>query len=162
MFLNSQKSTEPIKLCECQKKKCIWNTKYTIQHRIERSQATKSIQYNIHDTKSYELPNCVNDKKCAYIFKKSFWFRTIKLCECQKKCIWNTKYTIQHRIKRSQSTKSIQYNIHDTKSCELLNCVNEKNVHMFLKSRFGSVLSNCLNARKKMHLEYEIHNTAWN
>ncbi|TMW47276.1 hypothetical protein DOY81_007647 [Sarcophaga bullata] len=30
-----------------------------------------------------------------------------------------TKYTIQHSIERSQTTKSIKYNIHDTKSCEL-------------------------------------------
>ena len=38
------------------KKKYIWNTKYTIQHSIKRSQTTKCIQYNINDTKSYELP----------------------------------------------------------------------------------------------------------
>ena len=36
-----------------------------------------------------------------------------------KKYIWNTKYTIQHSIECSQTTKCIQYNIHDTKSCKL-------------------------------------------
>ncbi|TMW47060.1 hypothetical protein DOY81_007859 [Sarcophaga bullata] len=33
----------------------IWNSKYTIQRSIKLSQITKYIQYNIHDTKSYEL-----------------------------------------------------------------------------------------------------------
>ena len=42
---------------------------------------------------------------------------------------WNAKYTIQHRIERSQTSKSIQYNIHDTMSCEL---ANEKNVYKFI------------------------------
>ena len=32
-------------------KKYIWNAKYTIQQSIERSQTTKCMQYNIHDTK---------------------------------------------------------------------------------------------------------------
>ena len=40
------------------KKKYIWNTKYTIQHSMKRSQTIKCIQCNPHDTKSYELPNC--------------------------------------------------------------------------------------------------------
>ena len=37
-------------------------------------------------------------------------------------------------------------------------------IHIFLhvfKSCVGFVLSNCLNVNKKMHLEYEIHNTAY-
>ena len=34
----------------------ILKAKYTVPHIIERSQATKCIQYNIHDTKSCELP----------------------------------------------------------------------------------------------------------
>ena len=38
------------------KKKYIWNSNYTIQQSIERTQTTKCIQYNIHDTKSCELP----------------------------------------------------------------------------------------------------------
>ena len=37
------------------KKKYFWHIKYTIQHSIERSQTSKYIQYNIHDTKLYEL-----------------------------------------------------------------------------------------------------------
>ena len=36
-----------------------------------------------------------------------------------QKYISNSKYTTQHRIERSQTTKCIQYNIHDTMSCEL-------------------------------------------
>ena len=71
-------------------KKYIWNAKYTIQHRIERSQTTKyystnSIQYNIHDPMSCELRNCFKNtqtngvffstKKCTLYFKKfSFVF----------------------------------------------------------------------------------------
>ena len=47
----------------------------------------------------FVLPNCLNAKK--------------------KKYFWNAKYTIQQRIERSQTTKCIQYNIHDTLSCEL-------------------------------------------
>ena len=43
---------------QTQKKKYIWNAKYTTQHRIERSQTIKCTQYNIHDTMSCELPNC--------------------------------------------------------------------------------------------------------
>ena len=38
----------------------IWNAKQTIQHRIERSQTTKCIQYDIYDTMSCELPNCLS------------------------------------------------------------------------------------------------------
>ena len=45
--------------CSNAKKKYIWNENYTMQHRIERSQTTKCIQYNIHDTMSCELPNCL-------------------------------------------------------------------------------------------------------
>ena len=39
-----------------------------------------------------------------------------------KKYIWNMKYTIQHIIKLSQTTRSIQHNIDDTKSCDLSKC----------------------------------------
>ena len=35
----------------------------------------------------------------------------------KKKYIWNAKNIIQHRIEHSQTTKYIEYNIHDTKSC---------------------------------------------
>ena len=70
----------------------------------------------------YMLSNCLNAKK---------------------KYISNTKYTIQHNTERSQTIKCSQYNIYDTKSCELPNYC-----HMFLKSCIGFVLSNCLNAKK--------------
>ena len=66
----------------------------------------------------FVLSNCVNEKNAymfTYVFKKSFWFRCYQI-------VWNMKYTIQHRIERSQATKSNQYNIHDTESCELCNC----------------------------------------
>ena len=53
----------------------------------------------------FALSNCLNAKK-----KK------------KKIYIWNAKNTIQHRIERSQTIKCIQYNIHDTMSCELPNC----------------------------------------
>ena len=43
-----------------------------------------------------------------------------------KKYIWNAKYPIQHRIEHSQTTKCIQYNIHDTMSSELLKYFIEK------------------------------------
>ena len=46
------------------KKKYIWNAKYRIQRRIKGSQTIKCIQYNKHDTKSYELPK--------YYVRKSF------------------------------------------------------------------------------------------
>ena len=42
-------------------------------------------------------------------------------CLNVKKYIRNAKYTIQHSIERSQTTKCIQYNIRDAKSCELPN-----------------------------------------
>ena len=58
-------------------------------------------------------------------FKSSVAF-LLSNCLNAKKYIWNTKYTIQHGIERLQTTKCIQYNIHDTKSCEL---PNEKNVY---------------------------------
>ena len=72
----------------------------------------------------FVLSNCVNAKNVymfSYVFQKYYLFRAIKLFICQKKkkYIWNAKYSIQHRIDRSQTTKCIQYNIHDTKSCEL-------------------------------------------
>ena len=37
----------------------IWKAKYTIQQRIERSQTTKCIQYNVHVTKACELPELI-------------------------------------------------------------------------------------------------------
>ena len=59
----------------------------------------------------------------SYVFQKLYWYRAIKLFECQKKkkYIWNTKYTIQHSIESSQTIKCIQYNIHDTVR---VNCPN--------------------------------------
>ena len=41
--------------CLNAKKIYIWNAKYILQHWIEHSQTTKCIQYNIHDTMSFEL-----------------------------------------------------------------------------------------------------------
>ena len=55
----------------------------------------------------------------------------VKLFKCQKKYISNAKYTIQHRIEPSQTIKCIQYNIHDTMSCELPTSV-KKNLYFFL------------------------------
>ena len=43
----------------------------------------------------------------------------------KKKYISNAKYTIQHRIEPSQTIKCIQYNIHDTMSCELTTSVKQ-------------------------------------
>ena len=123
-------------------RKYIWNKKYTIELSIDHSQRTKCIQYNLYEIESCELPNVfksLNVKRCigfvlsnsvneknvymfSYVFQKSCWFPAIKSFKCQKKKnIWNAKYTIQHRIECSQTTKCIQYNIHDTKSCELPN-----------------------------------------
>ena len=48
-------------------KKYIWSTKYTIQHRIERSQASKCIQYDIYDTMSCELPKYKICNKCTHV-----------------------------------------------------------------------------------------------
>ena len=42
--------------CLNAKTNTFWNLIYTIHHSFERSYTTKCIQYNIHDTKSYELP----------------------------------------------------------------------------------------------------------
>ena len=58
------KSSDGFMLSNClnakkKKNKYIWNTKYTIQHRTECSQTAKCIQYNLQDTKSCELPNCL-------------------------------------------------------------------------------------------------------
>ena len=55
------------------------------------------------------------------LFKSCVGFVLLNCLNATKKNIWNTKYTIQHIIERSQTTKCIQYNIHDTKSCELPN-----------------------------------------
>ena len=100
-----------IKLFMC-RKKCNWNTKYIIQHRIEHSQTTKSIRYNIHDTKSRELPICFQK-----VFKNLYWFHGIKLCECQKTAfgIRNTQYSIA--LSHSQTTKSTTYTIQSSVNC---------------------------------------------
>ena len=52
-------------------------------------------------------------------FKSWVGFMLSNCLNIKKKYIWNTKYTIQHSTERSQKSKCIQYNIHDTKSCEL-------------------------------------------
>ena len=54
-------------------------------------------------------------------FKNSVGFVLSNCLNAKKKYVWNAKYTIQHRIERSQTAKCIQYNLHDTKSCELPN-----------------------------------------
>ena len=56
-----------------EKKKYIWNVKYTIQLSIDRSQTIKCIQYNLHDTNSYELPKRFH---CCKIYVKSgtIWY----------------------------------------------------------------------------------------
>ena len=94
-----------------------------------------------------------------------------------KKYFWHIKYTIRHIIERAQTTKCIQYNIHDTQSCELptyvfkscialvlSNCVNAKKVYMFSQV-FKTLcwfrvikLFEC--QKKKILLAYKIHNTA--
>ena len=61
-------------LSNCLNAKKKWKAKYTIQHRIERSQTTKCIQYNIHETKSYESPNCI--RKGAKVPLCVGWFIT--------------------------------------------------------------------------------------
>ena len=122
--------------CVNAKKKYFWHIKYTIQHSIERSQTTYNVfntTYTIHSRVNclhvfksciaLVLSNSVNAKNLymfSYVFQNLCWFRAIKLFECQKKkYILHTKYTIQHSIERSQTSKCIQYNIHDTQSCEL-------------------------------------------
>ena len=50
----------------------------------------------------------------------------------KKKYNWNTKYTIQHCIELSQTNKCIQYKIHDTKSCELPNYLEQEIKSLFL------------------------------
>ena len=76
----------------------------------------------------------------SYVFQKLLWFRAIKLFEFQTKYIWNTKYTIQHSIERSQTTKSIQYNIHDIKSCELPKYIYIKFFYIITDSLYVFVL----------------------
>ena len=53
-----------------------------------------------------------------------------------KKYIWNTKYTIQISIDRSQTKKCTQYNLHDTKSVHCLILIfyfilRERNIFIF-------------------------------
>ena len=48
-------------------------------------------------------------------FKSCIGFVLSNCLNAKKKYIWNTKYTIQHSIVRSQTAKYIPYNIHDTK-----------------------------------------------
>ena len=52
----------------------------------------------------------------SYFYKNLCWFHAINLLE---KYIWNMKYTIQPSTELLQRIKCIQYNINDTKSCDL-------------------------------------------
>ena len=54
-------------------------------------------------------------------FLKDVLVMCYQIVEMPRKYIFNTTYTIKHSIERSQTNKCIQYNIHDTKSCELPN-----------------------------------------
>ena len=60
MFFKSNVGFGLLNCLNAKKKKYIWNAKYTVQHRIERSQTTKCIQYNIHDTMLCEFPKYIN------------------------------------------------------------------------------------------------------
>ena len=69
------------------------------------------------------LSKYVNEKNVymfTYVFQICVGF-VLSKCLNVKKYIWNAKYIIPHRIERLQTTKRIQYNIHNTKSCELPN-----------------------------------------
>ena len=147
-----------IKLFECQKKNTfgIRNTQYSIALSVHKT--TNCIQYNIHDTKSCELPTYVF-KSCMVSCYQIVWMK--KMCmgfhmffktsvgfvllNClnakkKKKYIWNTKYTIQHSIERSQTSNCIQYNIHNTMSYEFPNyivnagcfVINKKSINIIL------------------------------
>ena len=52
-------------------------------------------------------------------FKSCISFVLSNCLNAKKNHIWDSKYTIHHSIERSQTTKCIQYNIHNIKSCEL-------------------------------------------
>ena len=117
--------------------KYIWNTKYTTQHSVERSQTTKYIQYNIDDTKSRELPdffhmffksyigfmlsNCMNEKNVytLYVFQKLCCFRAIKLCKYQKNAfgIRNTQYCIKLSVHKQTSVYNITYTLQSRVNC---------------------------------------------
>ena len=113
------------------------------------------------------------------VFQKLYWFRAIKLFECQENTfgIRNTQYSIPLSVHKQPNVFNTTYTIHSHvngpnyfihvfKSCigfMLSNCVNEKIricFHVFVKSFAGFVLSDCLNT-KKIYLEYEIYNTAY-
>ena len=71
------------------------------------------------------LSNCVNGKNGVVmfsdVFKKLHCFRAIKLFECQKNIFGMPIRYAQDSIAISDHKQyiTIQYNIHDTKSCEL-------------------------------------------
>ena len=99
------------------------NAKYTIQHRIERSQTIKCIQYNIHDTMLCELPKHIIlillpfHAKIRYTCTHFFhMFLKVVLLSCYQ-IVW----------------------MKNMRKC----------FHMFFKSSVGVGLSNCLNAKKK-------------
>ena len=72
-------------------------------------------------------------------FKISVGF-VLSNCLNAKKYIWNEKYTIQHRFVRSQTSKSIQYNIYDTKSCEFPINYTKKNLIKITPQSFYALL----------------------
>ena len=108
-----------IKLFGCQKKKYIWNTKYTIQHRIGRSQ-TINCFYT-----TYTIQCRVN---CRNVSKKLYWFRAIKLFECQKKNtfeIRNTPYNIAFSVHKQSSVFHTTYTIQSHVNCPIKNtCIS--------------------------------------
>ena len=65
-----------------------------------------------------------------------------------KKYIFNVKYTIQHRIERSQTTKRIQYNIHD-KMCELPKYISRRTLHGFEHIYQAKILKTSQNKSKR-------------
>ena len=88
-------------------RKYIFNMTYTIKNSIEHSQITKCIQYNIHVTKSCELPtyvfkscigfmisNCVNEKNAYMFFKSCIGFVLSNCLNAKKKM--HLKYEIHN------------------------------------------------------------------
>ena len=85
---------------------------------------------------TYTIQSHANCPIFFYMFLKSCVGFTLSNCSnAKKKFIWNSIYTIYLSIECSQATKSIQYNIHDTKSCELPN-----SFYMFFNSCVGFTL----------------------
>ena len=118
IFFKNSVGFEPSNLFKCQKntfpmRKTPYNIAFSVHKQSSVYNTTYTIQCRV---------NCLN------VFKKLYWFRAIKLFECQKKNtfeIRNTPYNIAFSVHKQSSVFHTTYTIQSHVNCPIKNtCIS--------------------------------------